>query len=103
MAALFCTVLDSRRKVAAATAVLFVERERRQEQSLRWSLEQIQDYAIFTMDIDCKATSWNKGVRQVLGFDEHEFIGHDILPLIFTPEERAAGIPEVEFSLAALD
>lgn len=103
VAALFWTVLDSRRKVAAATAVLFVERERRQEQSLRWSLEQIQDYAIFTMDIDCKATSWNKGVRQVLGFDEHEFIGHDILPLIFTPEARAAGIPEIEFSLAALD
>ena len=38
VAALFWTVLDSRRKVAAATALLFVERERRQEQSLRWSL-----------------------------------------------------------------
>ncbi len=34
------------------------------------SLEQIKDYAIFTMDVDCKATSWNKGVKQVLGFDE---------------------------------
>ncbi len=79
------------------------EKNRRQEQHLRWFLEQIKDYAIFTMDVDCKATSWNKGVRQVLGFDEHEFIGHDILTLIFTPEAQAAGIPEIEFSLAALD
>lgn len=79
------------------------EKNRRQEQHMRWFLEQIKDYAIFTMDVDCKATSWNKGVRQVLGFDEHEFIGHDILTLIFTPEAQAAGIPEIEFSLAALD
>ena len=79
------------------------EKNRRQEQHMRWFLEQIKDYAIFTMDVDCKATSWNKGVRQVLGFDEHEFIGHDILTLIFTAEAQAAGIPEIEFSLAALD
>ena len=79
------------------------EKHRRQEQHMRWFLEQIKDYAIFTMDVDCKATSWNKGVKQVLGFEEHEFIGHDILTLIFTPDAQAAGIPEIEFSLAALD
>ena len=79
------------------------EANRQQDQHMRWFLEQIKDYAIFTMDVDCKATSWNKGVKQVLGFDEDEFIGHDILTLIFTPEAQAAGIPEIEFSLAALD
>ena len=79
------------------------EKNRRQEQQMRWFLEQVKDYAIFTMDVDCKATSWNKGVRQVLGFDEHEFIGHDIMTLIFTPEAQTAGIPEIELSLAALD
>lgn len=79
------------------------EANRRQDQHMRWFLEQIKDYAIFTMDVECKATSWNKGVKQVLGFDEDEFIGHDILKLIFTPEAQASGIPEIEFSLAALD
>ncbi len=79
------------------------EKNRRQDQHMRWFLEQIKDYAIFTMDVNCKATSWNQGVKQVLGFDEHEFIGHDILKLIFTPEAQAAGIPETEFSVAALD
>ena len=79
------------------------EANRRQDQHMRWFLEQIKDYAIFTMDVDCKATSWNQGVKQVLGFDEDEFIGHDIMTLIFTPEAQASGIPEIEFSLAALD
>lgn len=79
------------------------EESRRQNQHMRWFLEQIKDYAIFTMDADCRATSWNRGVKQVLGFDEEEFIGHDIRNLIFTPEAQAAGIPETEFSLAALD
>jgi PAS domain S-box-containing protein len=79
------------------------EESRRQNQHMRWFLEQIKDYAIFTMDADCRATSWNQGVKQVLGFDEDEFIGHDIRKLIFTPEAQAAGIPETEFSLAALD
>ena len=45
------------------------EANRRQDQHMRWFLEQIKDYAIFTMDVDCKATSWNKGVGQVLGFE----------------------------------
>lgn len=79
------------------------EESRRQNQHMRWFLEQIKDYAIFTMDADCRATSWNQGVKQVLGFDEDEFIGHDIRKLIFTPEAQAAEIPETEFSLAALD
>lgn len=79
------------------------EKNRRQEHHMKWFLEQIKDYAIFTMDVDCRATSWNKGVKQVLGFDEDEFLGHNILTLIFPPDAQAAGIPEIEFSLAALD
>jgi PAS domain-containing protein len=57
---------------------LLEEESRRQNQHMRWFLEQIKDYAIFTMDADCRATSWNQGVKQVLGFEEGEFIGHDI-------------------------
>ncbi|MBC7964606.1 MAG: CHASE3 domain-containing protein, partial [Fuerstia sp.] len=79
------------------------EANRRQDQQMRWFLEQIKDYAIFTMDADCNATSWNQGVKEVLGYDEAEFIGHDIRKLIFTTEAQAEGIPETEFSLAALD
>jgi PAS domain S-box-containing protein len=90
--------------ISAVTEERILEEEsRRQNQHMRWFLEQIKDYAISTMDSECKATSWNQGVKLALGFDEEEFIGHDIRKLIFTPEAQAAGIPETEFSLAALD
>ena len=79
------------------------EASRRQDQQMRWFLEQIKDYAIFTMDAECRATSWNQGVKEVLGYDEDEFIGHDIRKLIFTTEAQSESIPETEFALAALD
>ncbi len=96
--AVFYTLRNSRRK-----AQKLEKTNRRQDQHTRWFLEQVKDYAIFTMDAQCRATSWNQGVKEVLGYEEREFIGHDIRKLIFTPEAHADGIPEKEFSLAALD
>jgi PAS domain S-box-containing protein len=57
---------------------------------------QVRDYAIFTIDSGGHPMSWNEGVRRVLGFDQHEFIGRDIDPLIFTPEAQAEGVPQRE-------
>ncbi len=74
---------------------------RRMDQYMRTIIEQVHDYAIFGMDAECRATTWNEGVRQVLGFDESEFIGQDIRKLIFTPEAHEHGIPEIEFETAA--
>lgn len=74
---------------------------RRMDEYMRTIVEQVQDYAIFGMDSECRATTWNEGVRQVLGFDEAEFIGHDIRQLIFTPEAIELGIPAAEFETAA--
>ena len=68
---------------------------------MRWFLEQIQDYAIFTMDADCRSTSWNQGVQKVLGFSEAEFVGQDMRYLIFTPEAVADGSAHSEFVTAA--
>lgn len=65
-------------------------------------LSQVRDYAIFTMDASGRPRSWNEGVRRVLGFEESEFIGADVIPLIFTPEALAGGIPQLEFEQAVL-
>lgn len=70
---------------------------------IQWFLEQIQDYAIFMMDTECRATTWNAGVLQVLGYDEQEFLGRDVRPLIFTPEAHLAGTVQPEFDLAERD
>ncbi len=71
------------------------------DQYMRSFVEQVKDYAIFAMDENCRATTWNNGVLQVLGFEELEFIGQDIRQLIFVPEAIELGIPVVEFDTAA--
>jgi PAS domain S-box-containing protein len=82
-------------------------RMRRAEAALRESedfhrtlVEQIKDYAIFRTDLWGIATTWNEGVRRVLGYEEAEFVGLDIRRL-FTPEDVAAGVPEQELRSAA--
>jgi len=71
------------------------------DQNMRSYVEQVEDYAIFAMNEHCQATTWNHGVRQVLGFEESEFLGKDIRRLIFVPEAIEVGIPEAEFETAA--
>lgn len=71
------------------------------EERHRTLIAQISDYAIYRTDKDGRAVSWNEGVRRVLGYEEAEFIGRDIGELIFTPEDREAGIPQAELRTAA--
>ncbi|WP_161603323.1 PAS domain S-box protein [Blastopirellula marina] len=91
--ALLFTDITQRRKT---------EQDRRDsEERFRTLVEQVQDYAIFMTDPQGRATSWNEGVERVLGFDELEFIGQDIVSLIFTPEDVVSGIAQAELDQAA--
>ena len=74
---------------------------RENERRFRTLVEQVADYAIFTTDPDGRPTSWNEGVSRVLGFAEAEFLGRDVVPLIFTPEDLAAGAVAQELAEAA--
>jgi PAS domain S-box-containing protein len=71
------------------------------EERYRTLVSQVKDYAIFRTDRAGFATTWNEGVKGVLGFDESEFIGMDIAASIFTPEDIAAGVPQRELQTAA--
>lgn len=77
------------------------ERLRQNERRFRILVEQVKDYAIFMTDPEGRATSWNEGVQRVLGFAEAEFIGRDIVPLIFTPEDVENGDAGRELQRAA--
>jgi PAS domain S-box-containing protein len=89
-----CNIRDiSDRKQAEA-------RLREEERRFRTLVEQVRDYAIFMTDTQGRATSWNEGVRRVLGFGEGEWIGRDIVPLIFTPEDVQDGVGRREFDHA---
>jgi PAS domain S-box-containing protein len=85
----------------------FIERKQieahlqQSELRFRTLVEQVKDYAIFMMNPHGQATSWNEGVKRVLGFDEDEFVGENIVPLIFTPEDLQSGVAERELEQAA--
>ena len=73
---------------------------RQSEERYRTLVDQVKDYAIFAVDVDGRPTTWNQGVRRVLGYDQEEFLG---LPAeaLFTPEDIAAGVVRSELSEAA--
>ncbi len=84
----------------AAFSVLVTD-TRESEKRYRMLVEQVEDYAIFRTDTEGRATTWNEGVKRVLGFDQDEFIDRDIAPLIFTPEDVRTGIARRELEQAA--
>ena len=58
-------------------------------------IESSTDFAIFTMDANGLATSWNVGAERLFGYAEDEIVGVTA-DVIFVPEERKAGVPEQE-------
>lgn len=62
---------------------------------LRLIIENARDFAIFTTDLERRIVSWNTGAERILGFSESEILG-ETADVIFTPEDRAAMVPEKE-------
>jgi PAS domain S-box-containing protein len=71
----------------------------RQTASYRTLVRQVRDYAIFAMDIEGRALTWNEGVEAVLGYREEEFLDTP-LSAIFLPEDVASGAPARELETA---
>jgi two-component system CheB/CheR fusion protein len=71
------------------------ERLSESNQQLRLIVENARDYAIIAMDMERRVTSWNVGAQSILGYAQEEAIGL-VADVIFTPEDRAAGIPQHE-------
>ncbi len=53
------------------------------------------DYAVLTTDLGGRVTTWNVGAERLFGFDEDEIVGRT-LHVVFTPEDRGTGRPEME-------
>jgi PAS domain S-box-containing protein len=73
---------------------------RHSEERYRTIVSQVKDYAIFMIDLQGCASSWNQGVHGVLGYDEHNFIGQPVA-VLYTAEDRSKGFPQVEMDEAA--
>ena len=65
-------------------------------------VEQVQDYAIFTMDAQGRITTWNAGAERIKGYKAAEIIGRHY-STFFPPEDVASGKPQRILATAARD
>ena len=73
---------------------------RQEAERFRLFIEEVEDYAIFTLDPEGHVTSWNKGAERLKGYDPAEIIGKHYS--CFFPEEAArSGEPQRELMTAA--
>ncbi|MBV9658643.1 MAG: PAS domain S-box protein [Verrucomicrobia bacterium] len=72
------------------------------QEHLRLVVENARDYAIFSMDLQRRITSWNRGGETILGYHEKEILGQSG-DIIYTAEDRANDAPghEMRTALAA--
>jgi PAS domain S-box-containing protein len=94
-------IAELRRRLARSEAEVAELRERvRAGETLhRQMVESATEYAVFSMDLERRVTSWNSGAERVLGWSEAEIVGR-VADLMFTPEDCAAGVPAMEAALA---
>ncbi|MDB4922512.1 MAG: hypothetical protein JWQ54_4495 [Mucilaginibacter sp.] len=59
-------------------------------------LESIDDYAVYTTNLEGEINSWNAGAKHVLGYTEKEIIGSNVA-VIYTAEDNRQEIPRLEF------
>ena len=62
-------------------------------------VKNIRDHSIFTLDPQGHVTSWNTEAEKILGYSEAEALGRHF-SMIFTPEDREAGVPALELATA---
>jgi two-component system CheB/CheR fusion protein len=74
-------------------------RVRESEERLRLLIDGATDYAIFTVTENGIIDSWNPGGERMFGYRADEAIGAEV-QMLFTPEDRAAGVPGHELERA---
>lgn len=79
-----------------------IEALRNSETKLRLIVEGAKDYIILTLDEDQRITSWFGGAEETFGWSETEMLGRPFEEM-FTEEDRAANIPQLEIETAARD
>ena len=75
---------------------------RESEERYRLIFENVLEYAVFTIDRDGRVTSWNAGARRVLDLEKEEILGKR-LDVIFTAEDRAHGLLDLEMGRALMN
>lgn len=66
----------------------------------RLLVDAVEDYSILLLDTNGCVVNWNPGATLITGYTEAEMRGQSV-EAIFTPEDRARGIPVQEMKIAA--
>lgn len=88
-----------------AAVEILQQTQRLLEQSnerFRLLMANVSDYAILILNPDGYIIDWNKGAERITGYTEQEAIGSSG-SILFTYEDRIAGIPERELERARLE
>jgi PAS domain S-box-containing protein len=72
---------------------LRTEALKRSERQLAQLVNGIADCAIFMLDPSGRVATWNMGAERIKGYKAEEIIGHHFSQF-YTPEDRAAGMPQ---------
>jgi PAS domain S-box-containing protein len=88
------------RQAAGAFARTQQKERRARDAVYRTMVEDVRDYAIFFVDPEGRVNRWNAGAQRITGFTEEDILDQPA-SLLFTPEDRAAGVPEKELAQAA--
>jgi PAS domain S-box-containing protein len=76
------------------------EESREPNEHLRLLLDNVEDYVIFTCDLESRIVTWGAGAERILGYTEAEAMGREI-GRFFIPEDVRKGVPEEVLERAA--
>ncbi|HEV7254331.1 MAG TPA: PAS domain S-box protein [Mesorhizobium sp.] len=93
VAGVFLRVAETTAKRAAQAAL------RATEERDRRLIEGVKDHSILTTDVTGTIVGWTPGSERVFGWTAEEAIGRKV-DFLFTPEDRAGGVPEKELATA---
>lgn len=79
-----------------------VEKLRCSEDRLKQMLDSVRDYAIYQLDLEGRLVSWSAGAELIKGYAAEQIIGRHF-SCFYTPEDRAAGLPEAVLAAARRD
>jgi PAS domain S-box-containing protein len=78
------------------------EQLRVSEERFRRLIEDVRDYAIFTLDPRGHVTSWNAGARFIKGYESQEILGSHF-SRFYPPDAIERGWPDHELRVAAME
>ncbi|PKN67552.1 MAG: hypothetical protein CVU57_02280 [Deltaproteobacteria bacterium HGW-Deltaproteobacteria-15] len=79
-------LIDRKRRKTAATRKPVREDHRENEERFRSLVEQVKDYAIFSMDVRGNISTWNSGAERIYGYPAEEIIGRHF-SIFYTKED----------------